>query len=287
MEQQATALATSLAQRRNRFILRTLAEAEQDATGKAAVLAAMMSPSCGSQPDLCGYSQKSSRNSEQVIAKGKSRFRCVSWDVLRKCPEIMRQGPLRQDNDQKTKTDVFTLSEPCNFGEADVFVSHSNYDDADLKWKALEKWCESFRRQHGRAPRLWLDKVCIDQTDIASDLLLLPVFLAACQGLLIVCGPTYTSRLWCILELFVYFTVTDHHDQDKKFAASILPLGETDEEKSKEMKYWEDFNVSRCQCFDPEDEEKIMKLIGTGPGGLPSFDEHVAELAREVAAYCC
>ena len=47
-------------------------------------------------------------------------------------------------------------------------VSHSWRDDAVLKWAALEKWCESFRRKNGRAPTLWLDKVCIDQDNIAD-----------------------------------------------------------------------------------------------------------------------
>ena len=32
----------------------------------------------------------------------------------------------------------------------------------------------------------------------------LPVFLAGCKQLFIVCGPTYLERLWCVLELFVF-----------------------------------------------------------------------------------
>lgn len=36
---------------------------------------------------------------------------------------------------------------------------------------------------------MWLDKLCIDQQNIADDLQCLPVFLMACKKLLILAGP--------------------------------------------------------------------------------------------------
>ena len=32
----------------------------------------------------------------------------------------------------------------------------------------------------------------------------LPIFLTGCQSLLIVAGPTYCSRLWCVMEIFTF-----------------------------------------------------------------------------------
>ena len=56
-----------------------------------------------------------------------------------------------------------------------------------------------------RAPRLVpQDKACIDQGNIQQSLACLPVFLAGCQTLLVVAGPTYCSRLWCVMELFTF-----------------------------------------------------------------------------------
>ena len=43
-----------------------------------------------------------------------------------------------------------------------------------------------------------------DQDNIEQSLACLPVFLAGCQKLLIVAGPTYTSRLWCVMEIFTF-----------------------------------------------------------------------------------
>ena len=48
------------------------------------------------------------------------------------------------------------------------------------------------------------DKACIDQNNINQALACLPVFLSGCQTLLIVAGPTYCSRLWCVMEIFTF-----------------------------------------------------------------------------------
>ena len=54
------------------------------------------------------------------------------------------------------------------------------------------------------SPLVPQDKACIDQDNIQQSLACLPVFLAGCQTLLVVAGPTYCSRLWCVMELFTF-----------------------------------------------------------------------------------
>lgn len=34
--------------------------------------------------------------------------------------------------------------------------------------EALQQWRAAFKAQHQREPRLWIDKYCIDQTDIEA-----------------------------------------------------------------------------------------------------------------------
>ena len=58
-------------------------------------------------------------------------------------------------------------SEECELGDCDAFVSYSWKDDGFLKWAALARSCEEFELAYGRVPRFWLDKLCIDQSDIA------------------------------------------------------------------------------------------------------------------------
>ena len=40
------------------------------------------------------------------------------------------------------------------------------------------------------------------------DLTCLPVFLSGCNQLLVIAGETYTYRLWCMFELFVYHNLS-------------------------------------------------------------------------------
>ena len=50
-------------------------------------------------------------------------------------------------------------------------------------------------------------QACIDQSNIAASLPCLPIFLSGCKELLVVAGDTYTSRLWCVMELFTFLKV--------------------------------------------------------------------------------
>jgi hypothetical protein len=51
-------------------------------------------------------------------------------------------------------------------------------------------------------------KACIDQENIDANLASLPIFLAGCKQLVVLAGTTYPSRLWCVMELYVYLRST-------------------------------------------------------------------------------
>ena len=133
------------------------------------------------------------RDPEVLIAQAVARFRCISWDVLSRMPEIVvGGGPL--DVVGAGENDLHEQSKPCRVGECDAFFSHSWHDDAHQKFDALRDWCGEFENANQRQPQLWFDKVCIDQTNIQADLQCLPIFLAGCNLLLVISGSTYTSR---------------------------------------------------------------------------------------------
>ena len=64
-----------------------------------------------------------------------------------------------------------------------------------------------FWQKHKRQPTFWLDKCCIDQSEIERDLRCLPVFVQSCSELLILCGDSYSTRLWCVWELYIHFAM--------------------------------------------------------------------------------
>ena len=59
---------------------------------------------------------------------------------------------------------------------------------------------------------MWLDRGC--QPPAAKDgkltdsLVCLPIYLAGCQSLLVLLGKSYTSRLWCVVEVSNFLVCT-------------------------------------------------------------------------------
>ena len=160
-------------------------------------------------------------------------------------------------------------------------MSHSWRDNGEWKWAALTVWCDEFEAIHGRPPRLWLDKLCIDQTNISADLQCLPVFLSGCNELLVLSGSSYTSRLWCAAELFVYVNMMDQAC-DVHQPPTIRVFASNDSEKESVRETWRLFDVSQCQCSAQSDYDRIMDAINHFPGGVQAFSGKVRSIAEKV-----
>lgn len=89
----------------------------------------------------------------------------------------------------------------AELGDGDAFISHSWRDDGQEKWQVIERWKTSFEESRGRAPAFWCDIACIDEQRLEDSLAALPLYLAGCHRLLALVGPSFTTRLWCIMEL--------------------------------------------------------------------------------------
>jgi hypothetical protein len=86
-----------------------------------------------------------------------------------------------------------------------AFISHSWRDSADVKWALLQEWRTEFVQAFKREPTLWFDKACIDPSSALDEQLsLLPLYAASCHSFVILLTPSYLSRGWCIIELFVW-----------------------------------------------------------------------------------
>ena len=223
-----------------------------------------------------------------VMKKARERFRCISWNVLKVRPEIILGGGTL-DHVGAGDANLHLLATHCEIGECDRFLSHSWRDDAQLKWKEIWDWCERFREQNGRAPTLWLDKLCIDQTNIFDDLECLPVFLGGCKGILILSGITYMTRLWCIVELFVFLTIQEAKQEGEDFGQratfEMIPVAEDDEEFGKVWQTWLlAFDARNCSCFAEADKERIMDVIEkSSAGGVTAFNQKITYVACRVA----
>jgi len=134
---------------------------------------------------------------------------------------------------------------------------------------------------------LWLDKACIDQSDITESLLCLPVYLSYCQKLLVLAGPTYSSRLWCVLELYCFVIVRQYeHLHNSLFSRlAIRPFdasGPSNSPRALLIKF-EKFDAAKAACFVEEDRHHLLAVIESGYGSLNSFNHKLRGIVASVS----
>eukprot|EP00435_Cladocopium_sp_Y103_P012561 s2006_g3.t1 len=206
----------------------------------------------------------------EVMHQAKKRFRSVDFSKLEE----------RELATNRPSPAVFALSQSVKLGSCDAFVSHSWHDDAPAKWEAMNCWRQRFEKNRKRPPQIWLDKCCIDQNDIEADLRCLPIFLSGCSELVVFCGPTYLSRLWCIMELFTFV-----HIGGKPSDINVIPVlrrGQELEDRSAMRQSFLDFDVLNCECFNTSDKEKMLDIIQMAFGDLGKFNESVRSILHAI-----
>ncbi|KAG8463432.1 hypothetical protein KFE25_004943 [Diacronema lutheri] len=200
-----------------------------------------------------------------------------------------RRPSTRQPSEAEAARDaaeLLAISEPASFSDVDVFISHSWSDDADAKWVALQAWRARFVAKRGREPRAWFDRLCIPQTEVKATLPCLPLFLAGCNQLLAVHGPTYFSRLWCVLELHIFHQMggstnnirfirlappgprlsSDWPPPPPPIRAEYEPI---------------EFDARLAETTLAEDKARLLAVIEAGGDGINTFNAWVAERMRE------
>jgi len=212
-----------------------------------------------------------SRNmpSNQLLMIARQNLRCIDADKI--TLELLTRVPPDPDKE----VDYHAMSRPVRPGEAiDFFMSHSWYDDEKLKYQQIQTLVESFERRHGRKPTFWLDKVCIDQDNITDGLKVLPINVMACKKMLVLCGPTYPTRLWCAWELCTLFSFM--RQQQALARVVLLPLNK-DPESDVSYSLLK-FDVKEARCYDPNEEMGLRKVIeGVG---LERFNTRIHALAH-------
>ena len=191
-------------------------------------------------------------SADAALAGGAARFRALPLSEL---TEDDLSGSADSGLHQKTR--------PAALGDVDGFVSHSWSDNGVAKYKVLQEWSRS-RSKQGSAT-VWLDKACIDQSSIAADLQALPVFLSGCKELLVVAGSTYATRLWCVVEVFVFLKAGG--TQERMFMAdlggeSIRGMLDT-------------FDALKAKCYLKRDRERLLAVIESGYSDCVKFNRKV------------
>jgi hypothetical protein len=134
-----------------------------------------------------------------------------------------------------------------------------------------------------------LDKACIDQTNVDRDLACLPIFLAGCRGLVVLAGPTYFVRLWCIMEIFTFVYMGGNIER-----VTFVPLTATKAESTTSgdrttssaahrhqreqlADGFRTFDASHAKCANPEDRDRLLGIVESACGSLDAFSSIVRE----------
>jgi hypothetical protein len=124
---------------------------------------------------------------------------------------------------------------------------------------------------------LWCcrDKLCIDQDNINRALRCLPVFVFSCNRLIILAGNTYCDRLWCVWELYTFFSTSGTR------ALKQVELYDFSDAGTSTLL---EFDVANSHCFSPVDEAKLRSIIESG--GASNFNDMIHEGVCEESAVC-
>ena len=109
-----------------------------------------------------------------------------------------------------------------------------------------------------------------------------PIFVVASSKFYVLLGPSYATRCWCMLELFVFKAC----QRCGLFADSelvIAPLKSNDTDLHL-RDLAEKFNIHDTKCYRDVDRQTIFGIVETAGDGHLGFTEAVRSLARPRAA---
>ena len=207
----------------------------------------------------------------EAFKRGTERFRALPLAKL--TPADLPGSKVLAGYSQGMSASAQPTKELCEktysakLGEVDAFISHSWSDDGDAKFDRLQEWAA------GRVGvSVWLDKACLDQRDITASLAGLPVFLSGCKKLLVLAGPTYASRLWCVMEIFVFVRMGG-----KQSDMVVRLLSGTTDLAPALLK----FDAGKAETFDPNDRERLWAVIEASFGTFDPFNKVVRDMFGE------
>ena len=199
---------------------------------------------------------------EEVTHNAKEKLRYVQFSSMNESDFDLTESSPSQEK--------FARSVHCSPRDIDLFISHSWRDPPATKWNALASYCDAFSKKHNREARLWVDAFCLDP-DSEPEPQFHPVFLMASERLVVLLGPTFMARLWCVAELFLFVEAGGSPSSIK-----ILPIEGC-------ALSADEVDAAACECFAEPDRLAMEKMI-TACGSTSNFNHRVRAILRDVVA---
>ena len=221
------------------------------------------------------------RGAVEALSTAKTRFRAIDISDLGASdfgPRVVQHVSASRASgstliSNSARNNVYQKSRHVPFGDVDGFVSHSVRDDDPAVLSKLQSWGESIvAPANNDAPTVWLDTVCLDNNELSIDLLCLPIFVSGCRHFLIINGPTWASRLWCVVEFFTFVQVTNNG------LDNVVILSPSIDMQSQSIR----IVSSKAQCAFARDRHALLAAIESCFGDLLAFDKACCYLLDRV-----
>ena len=97
----------------------------------------------------------------------------------------------------------------------------------------------------------------------------MPIFLAGCRQLLVLAGPTYPTRLWCAMEIFIFVRMGGKHED------MVVKLLDGD---SNLINTLQKFDARKAKCWHAMDQHTLWAVIESAFGDLLPFNKVVRDI---------
>ena len=104
----------------------------------------------------------------------------------------------------------------------------------------------------------------------------LPVFLSGCQQLILLVGPSYVTRLWCVMECFIFMRIKGI-DETAAQQTTHLVVKELSSDADLAQTLAR-FKSANAQCRYDRDRQRLLAVIEASFGTTRSFDELVLKV---------
>lgn len=95
--------------------------------------------------------------------------------------------------------------------------------------------------------------------------------------MLVVAGPTYTERLWCVIEIFTFLRMGGCLER-----LALMPIGSATESPEEAevsvLRRFETFDAASAKCFNEAERQHLLAGLETGFGSLQQFNNLIANV---------
>jgi hypothetical protein len=119
----------------------------------------------------------------------------------------------------------------------------------------------------------------------------------SCASVLVLCGPSFFERLWCVWELYTAFAFGDGslslafallcapgaaEEQQQNSTLAVVRSASAEVARASLRASLEAFSLARAHCSNPNEEKRLRTAINAAPGGTSAFEATIRGLAERL-----